>query len=172
MNTRDITPDMARAELSKCQAAKQEFQSRKFDNSILGSLSKIPGYAIGSALSFPENIKNLITKIPGTLEKIRTHPIESVQDVVGSIAGGSQKTASAALEAGEYLTRKGGNLLGKGLGHPVDIPYWNAREFMGLEGDRPINLASMIQSKNPDPLLSQAYNLLGASSLGAKIPGI
>lgn len=78
--------------------------------------------------------------------------VDVIRDLVGGVAKGSQNLASAGLEAGEYLTRHGANALGRELGHPVDVPYWNAREYMGLEGDRPINLGKMIASKNPDPM--------------------
>jgi hypothetical protein len=77
-------------------------------------------------------------------------PMDAMRDVAGGIAGGAQNLASGLLESGEYLTRKGGEKLGRDLGHPVNIPKWNAREFMGLEGKNPIDLQKMIQSEHPD----------------------
>ena len=77
-------------------------------------------------------------------------PMDALRDVAGGIAGGSQNLASGLLEGGEYITRKGAEMLGKSLGHPVNVPRWNARQFMGLEGNNPVDLQKMIQSKHPD----------------------
>lgn len=77
-----------------------------------------------------------------------------LRDLGGGVARGAQNLASSGLEAGEYLTRKGAEKLGRDLGHPVKVPYWNAREFMGLEGKRPIDLGGAIESENPDALTS------------------
>jgi hypothetical protein len=83
-----------------------------------------------------------------------------VRDLGAGVARGSQNLASGLLEGGEYLTRKGAEKLGNSLGHPVKVPYWNAREFMGLEGKNPIDLGGMIQGKHPDAL-SQAVGQFG-----------
>lgn len=77
-------------------------------------------------------------------------PMDAIRDVVGGIAGGSQKLASSLLEGGEYITRKGAEKIGRDFGNPVNVPQWNAREFMGLEGKNPIDLEKMIQSEHPD----------------------
>jgi len=84
------------------------------------------------------------------------------RDLGAGIARGSQNLASGLLEGGEYLTRKGAEQLGKSLGHPVKVPYWNAREFMGLEGKNPIDLGSMVQGAHPDAP-SQAIGQFGSS---------
>lgn len=78
--------------------------------------------------------------------------LDVIRDLGAGIARGSQNLASSLLEGGEYITRKGAEKLGKDLGHPVNVPYWNARQFMGLEGNNPIDLGAKIQSNNPDPL--------------------
>ncbi len=83
-------------------------------------------------------------------------------DLGAGLARGSQNLASAGLEAGEYLTRKGAERLGRDLGHSVKVPYWNAREFMGLEGSNKIDLGGMIQGSRPDQL-SQAIGQFGPS---------
>jgi len=78
--------------------------------------------------------------------------LDVLRDLGAGIARGSQNLGSALLEGGEYITRKGAERLGTDLGNPVNVPKWNAREFMGLEGNRPIDLGSKIQSNNPDAL--------------------
>lgn len=90
-----------------------------------------------------------VTPVPQEKPYERT-PMDALRDVAGGIAGGSQNLASGLLEGGEYITRKGAEMLGKSLGHPVNVPRWNARQFMGLEGNNPIDLQKMIQSKHPD----------------------
>lgn len=86
--------------------------------------------------------------------------MDVIRDLGAGLARGSQNLASAGLEAGEYLTRKGAERLGKSLGHPVKVPYWSAREFMGLEGPNKIDLGKMIEGQRPDPL-SQAIGQFG-----------
>ena len=74
---------------------------------------------------------------------------------------------------GEYLSRKGAEGLLHATGHKdAQIPKWNAREFMGLEGENPIDLGGMIQSNDPNQLLSGAGQMMGAGAFGKSLPGI
>ncbi|HWY34738.1 MAG TPA: hypothetical protein VNX68_08830, partial [Nitrosopumilaceae archaeon] len=129
-------------------------------------LSKIPGYAMNAAFDFPSTIISLLSQIPETAKNIATHPINSFRDVLGGVARGSQNVAASGLEAGEYLTRK----IAESLPGAGKVPYWNAREFMGLEGPDKIDLGKMIESKNPDPLISGIGQYgLGSASSGSKL---
>lgn len=166
MNSRDVTPEMARAELERRQAAKQELQKRQFDNSLAGSLSKIPGYAAGAALSLPGKIVDVAKQVPGAIGDIVEHPINSARDLAGGVARGSQNLASALLEGGEYITRKGAEKMLKAQGYKdAVVPKWNAREFMGLEGDNQVDLGKMVESDKPNPLISAIgqYGMGGAA---------
>jgi hypothetical protein len=174
MNNRDITPEMARAELYRRKAAKDEIERRKNGDSIMGNIAKIPGYAIGSAMQLPGNMINLAKEIPGASQKMLMHPQEGFADILGGIARGSQNLAATGLEAGEYLTRKGAEGIGKLLGKDVNVPKWNAREFAGLGEKYPVDLGAMIESKNPNQLLSQGgqYGLGGAAGGARLLPMI
>lgn len=166
MNPRDVTPEMARAELERRQAAKQELQRRQFDNSLAGSISKIPGYAAGAAISLPGKLIDVAKQVPGAVSDIVQHPINSARDLAGGVARGSQNLASALLEGGEYITRKGAEKMLKQQGYKdAVVPKWNAREFMGLEGDNQVDLGKMIESDKPNPLISAIgqYGMGGAA---------
>lgn len=144
------------------------------EHPLISALSKIPKYATDAAGDLPENLWNMISQVPGAAMKTIAHPIDASRDLLGGVARGSQKLASAGLEGGEYLTRKGAEGLLHATGQKdAKVPKWNAREFMGLEGNRPIDLGGMIESDNPNALLSGVGQYgLGASSLGSKIPAI
>lgn len=103
------------------------------------------------AESSPEQNNTGMLNVGGGQPSNRT-PMDVLRDVSAGVARGSQNLGSALLEGGEYVTRKGAEKLGRSLGHPVEVPYWNAREFAGLEGKNPIDLGAMIQGKNPDAL--------------------
>lgn len=164
--------EAAKAEIERRkQAARDEINRRSGDNGFLSQASKVPGYAIGEAISLPGQIYNLAKRLPTSAKKIVTHPIDSARDIAGGIARGAQNLGSAGLEAGEYLTRKGAEAIGRSVGNPVTVPKWDAREFAGLGEKNPIDLGKMIESKNPDPILSGLgqYGLGGAASAGKGI---
>lgn len=144
------------------------------ENSIGNEVTKIPGYALNAGIELPFNLWNMATQVPGAVGKILSHPIDSARDIGGGIMRGEQRLASSGLEAGEYLTRKGAEGLLHATGHKdATVPKWNAREFMGLGEDRPVDLGGMIESNNPNELLSGIGQYgLGMSSLGTKIPAL
>lgn len=98
-------------------------------------------------------------------QDLQRTPLDVVRDLGAGLARGSQNLASGLLEGGEYLTRKGAEQIGKGVGNPVNVPYWNARQFMGVEGNNPIDLGAPIQSQHSDPLTNAIgqYGLSGAA---------
>ncbi len=94
------------------------------------------------------------------------------RDLLGGLAGTVQKGTSGVLEAGEYLTRKGAEKLGRDFGNPINIPKWNAREFMGLEGNNQQDFQKQIQSRNPDWLTGVIGGIVPALLAGgASLPG-
>ncbi len=115
----------------------QEFPDDFTDDEISQALSSQHSSASNSPQQVPE-------------KSYERTPMDAIRDFAGGLAGGSQNLASGLLEGGEYITRKGAEMLGKSLGHPVNVPKWNARQFMGLEGNNPIDLQKMIQSQHPD----------------------
>lgn len=161
MNNRSITPEMARAELERRSSAKAEIDRRNFDNTLAGSISKIPGYAMGAALQLPGKLFDLAKEVPGAAKKIVREPMNSLQDILGGIAHGSQNLASTLGEAGQGIA----STLTGGYAPRVDI-----REEMGLGKKNPVNLGKMIESSNPNPLISALgqYGLGGAAG-GARI---
>lgn len=161
----------ARAEIERRKkAAQMEIDRRNKDNGFLNSAAKIPGYALGAALKLPGQLIDIVKQVPGSAGKIITNPIDAARDLAGGVARGSQNLASAGLEGGEFITRKGAEALGKLFNNPVNVPKWNAREFMGLEGNNKIDLGKYIESKNPNKLLSGIGQYgLGGASLGTKI---
>jgi hypothetical protein len=151
--------------------APDESQSTSFmDHPLVQQLSKIPGYAEEAAINLPGNLWNIATQVPGAAEKIVTHPIDAARDVGGGFTRNIQNLAAALLQGGEYVTRKGAEGILHHTGLPgAKVPYWNAREFMGLEGDNPIDLGKYVESKNPNALLSGIGQMgIPSGALGTK----
>lgn len=174
MDSRNITPEMARAELDRRNAAKQELQRRQFDGSLAGQLSKIPGYAVGSAISLPGKLFDTAKQIPGAIGKVMLHPNDAGMDILGGVARGAQHTAAAMGEAGQYV---GDNPITRAINKKLPewmkvVPNVNVREEMGLGKNNPVDLGAMIESKNPNPLLSGLgqYGLGGVSGGARTLP--
>lgn len=165
MNNRNYPPEMieaAKAELARRkQSAQIELDRRSKENSFTEQLYKIPGYAAGAALKLPGQLIDLAKEVPEAIDKSIEHPIDAVRDISGGVARGSQNLASALLEGGEYLTRKGAEGISRAIGNPVQVPKWNARQFMGLEGDNKIDLGKYLESNNPNKFLSVLGQGLG-----------
>ena len=158
----DVTPDMAMAELARRAAAREELNRR---NSFMGQAEKVPGYALGAAVGLPGQLMNLAKQVPGAAEKAVIHPLESLQDVGGGVARGAQNLAAALGEGGQGIA----SFLTGGR-----APRVNIREQLGLEGDNQVDLGKMIQSKNPNALLSGLgqYGLGGAAGGSRLLPMI
>lgn len=176
MDSRSITPEMARAELERRQAAKSELQRRQFDNSLAGSISKIPGYAAGAAIGLPGKLMDLAGEVPGAIGKTIAHPINAARDVLGGVARGAQNTAAALGEAGQYI---GDNPVTRALNKKLPswmkvVPQVDIREEMGLGKNNPVDLGGMIESKDPNKLLSGLgqYGLGGAAGGARALPAI
>jgi len=174
MSNSRITPEMARAELERRSAAKAELQRRQFDSSLAGSISKIPGMAAGAAIGLPGKMLDLAMQVPGAAGKVMTHPIDATRDVLGGVAKGSQHLAAALGEAGQYL---GDNAATRAIRKKIPewmkvIPDVNVREEMGLDQNNPVDLGGMIQSKDPNALLSGIgqYGLGGAAGGARMLP--
>jgi|ERR1044071_6631210 hypothetical protein len=143
-----------------------------FDD-IKDTLSNIGNTALESSENLPSKLWGIAKQAPSTAENIVTHPINSLRDFAGGFARQEQNLGAAGLEAGEYLTRKGAEGIGQLMGNPVNIPKWNAREAAGLEGDNQVDLGRMIETKNPDPLLSAIGQYgVGAGALGKGIGSV
>lgn len=141
------------------------------ENSLVNSLSQIPEYAMDAATGLPEKMWGILKQAPYSAHNLLSHPLDSERDFLGGVARGAQRTGAGLLEGGEWLTRKGAEQLGNALHHPVNVPYWNAREAAGLGDRNPVDLGSMIETENPDPLLSGLGQYgIGAASLGSSIP--
>lgn len=138
----------------------------KEEHPLINALSKIPGYAVNAAENLPGALSDLVSdQSPKTYMKVKYDPYNAARDLAGGLARGSQNLAASGLELGEYLTRKAAEKLSGNK-----IPYWNAREFMGMEGKNPIDLGKMIESDNPDQLLSTVGQYgPGSASLGSKL---
>jgi hypothetical protein len=165
MDSRSVTPEMARREL-----AKRELERRKSSSGNQteeDTLSGIPGYAISAALDFPSNIAHIAGQVPSTLSYMKQHPVLAARDLAGGFGNMFQKIGASGLELGEAATRKLPQRFLNDIGSDVKIPKWNAREFAGLGEKNPFSLGKAIASEKPDPLL---YNLIpqlfGAASFG------
>ncbi len=142
----------------------QEFPDDFTDEEISKALSGL------NSSSQPEN--NSQKENPYGLLKNSRSGKDVFRDLAGGLAGTAQKGTSAVLEAGEYLTRKGAEKFGRDTGHPVKVPYWNAREFMGLEGNNQDDFQKDIQSKNPDAATGMVGGMIPSIMAGgASIPG-
>lgn len=144
-----ITPEMARAELARRRALKQSDSSSKSD-----SLN------IDNGNSEKNNQLNKLFGIGRT-------PIDTVRDVAGGAMKGAQNIAALLGEGGQAIGDIGARLVtGK---WPQEI---NIREELGLGKDRPVDLESIISSKNPNPLLQGLGQYAPAIIAGgASLPG-
>lgn len=142
---------------------------------LVAALSRVPGYAKDAAMELPGNLWNIASQVPGAAEKIVTHPIDATRDLAGGVARGSQRLAATLGEAGQAI---GNNPLTRYLNSKIPdkykvVPNVNIREELGLGQKNPVDLGAMIESDNPDPLLSGIGQYgMGAASLGSKIPAI
>jgi len=174
MDSRSITPEMARAELERRNAAKAELQKRQFDSSLAGSISKIPGYAGSAAIGLPGKLWDLAKEVPGAVGKTIAHPIEAGKDLLGGVARGAQNTAAAMGEAGQFI---GNNPITRAINKKLPewakvVPNVNIREEMGLGQNNPVDLGGMIESKDPNKLLSGLgqYGIGGAAGGARMLP--
>lgn len=91
--------------------------------------------------------------------------VHAVQDFAGGLAGGAQRLASFIGEGAEMPAHAAYE---KVTGNKV--PHFPVREFMGLEGDNPVDLRKMI-SHNPDSFMSSLGGFAPAIAAGgASIP--
>lgn len=152
----------------------QEGQQQQ-QHPLISALSKVPGYAVDAAVDLPGNLMKMAGQVPGALEKSIAHPIDAARDLAGGVARGSQRFAATLGEAGQAI---GNNPLTRYLNSKVPdkfkvVPNVNIREEMGLGQKNPVDLGAMIESDNPDPLLSGLGQYgMGAASMGGKIPGL
>lgn len=152
-----------------------DLDERLSNQELINSIKNIPKTALSAVSNLPQGAWNLSQQVPSAFSRLMFHPDLAARDVGTAMIRNAQKTASAGLELGEYLTRKGGEYLGQPIedvttmkmGSKVNIPKWNAREFMGLEGDRPLDLGAPFATKDPNQLLS----ILGEYGLGGAAGG-
>lgn len=86
--------------------------------------------------------------------------VHAAQDVAGGLMGSAQRLGSAIGEAVEYPLHAGYE---RYTGNKV--PHFPVREFMGLEGENPVDLRKII-SHNPDSAMSTVGGILPALAGG------
>lgn len=160
-----ITPEMAREELARRQEARAELQRRSLDDTFKSQVKKIPGYALGAAVSFPGKVLDFASQIPGAIEKFDQDPRGAIRDLAGGALYGAQNIGAALGQLVEYPAHAAYEKISGNK-----VPHYNVREMFGLEGENPVDLRNYISSKNPNALLSGIGQYgLGASMGGAKL---
>lgn len=142
------------------------------DHPLVQALSRVPGYAGDAAASLPGKLLDIAEQVPGAVGKTIAHPINAARDLAGGVARGSQNLAATLGEAGQYI---GDNPLTRAINKRIPewmkvVPQVDIREEMGLGQNNPVDLGGLIESKDPNKLLSGIgqYGLGGAAG-GAKL---
>lgn len=169
MDNRNVTPQMARAELARRELARRESQSSSQGENTSPQSSKFKLF----------NPDKPIGIDPKSLERT---PLDVGKDLaVGALRGG-QNLAATMGEAGQAIgslmevspilgpLMKLSQHLAKKMG--LGIPEVNIREEMGLGKDRPVDFQKLIGSDRPDKMTQGIGQFgLGAAMGGASLPG-
>jgi hypothetical protein len=153
------------------QQKKYSIQSMGNGNNLSQSLSKIPGYALGAAVTLPGKLIDVAKMVPGSASKIVHNPVDSIRDFLGGAARGSQNFASSLGEVGQWIGDRAYKKIYKDFtGKDINIPKVNVREELGLGKNNPVDLGKIIESNNPDPLISSiGQYALGGASGGSRL---